>query len=80
MAIGEELYFYRYPFVFPNSFICYQNKYDLEINLQLIEMIESFSKVNLEKRFPVESFLNQFSVSNKEVKKIKNSLFIHFLY
>ena len=71
MAVGEELYFYQYPFLFPNYFISYQNKYDLEIKLQLIE---SFSTVGLEKRFPVRNFLNQFSVPNKELKKIKKQL------
>ena len=65
IAIGEELYFYPYPFLFPAAFLRCKNKYDLEMKLQLIEC---FSRVGLEKRFPLESFLNQFSVSNKEVK------------
>ena len=67
MAIGEELYFYQYPFFFPNSFLSYKNKYDLEIKLQLIE---SFSQVELEKKFLVKEFLNQFCVSNKDLTKI----------
>jgi hypothetical protein len=71
MAIGEEFYFYQYPFFFLNSFLIYKNKYDLEIKLQLIE---SFSQVELEKRFPVEKFLNQFSVFNKDLTKIKKQL------
>jgi len=76
MAIGEEFYFYQYPFFFPNSFLIYKNKYDLEIKLQLIE---SFSPVELEKRFPVKKFLNQFSVSNKDLTKIKKQLIDSFL-
>ena len=75
MAIGEEFYFYQYPFFFPNSFLIYKNKYDLEIKLQLIE---SFSQVELEKRFPVKKFLNQFSVSNKDLTKIKKQLIDSF--
>ena len=71
MAIGEELYFYWYPFLFPNYFLLCQNKYDLEIKLQLIE---SHTTVELEKRFPVKNLLNQFSVSNKDLTKIKNQL------
>ena len=71
MAIGEEFYFYQYPFFFPNSFLIYKNKYDLEIKLQLIE---SFSQVELEKKFPVKKFLNQFYVSNKDLTKIKKQL------
>lgn len=76
MAIGKEFYFYQYPFFFPNYFITYKNKYDLEIKLQLIE---SFSQVELEKIFPVEKFLNQFSVSNKDLTKIKKQLIDSFL-
>ena len=71
MAIGEEFYFYQYPFFFPNSFLSYKNKYDLEIKLQLIE---SFSQVELEKKLLVKEFLNQFCVSNKDLTKIKKQL------
>ena len=75
MAVGEELYFYRYPFFFPNSFLICKNKYDLEIKLQLIE---SLSQVELEKRFPVKEFLNKFCVPNKDLTKIKNQLIDSF--
>lgn len=71
MAIGEELYFHPYPFSFPADFLVWQDKYDLEMKLQVIE---SLSTVILEKKFPSKSFLNQFSVSNKERKKIKKQL------
>ena len=53
MAIGEEFYFYHYPFFFPDSFLIYKNKYDLEIKLQLIE---SFSQGKLEKGSPRKIF------------------------
>ena len=75
IAVGEELYFYEYPFFFPNYFLIYKNRYDLEIKLQLIE---SFSQVELEKRFPVKKFLNQFCVSNKDTTKIKKQLIDSF--
>jgi len=68
MAIGKEIYEYNYPFFFPNSFLICKNKYDLEIKLQLIE---SFSTVELEKKILVKRFLNQFSVPNKDLTKIK---------
>jgi DNA relaxase NicK len=71
MTIGEEFYFYQYPFFFPNSFLIYKNKYDLEIKL---ELIESFSQVELEKKLMVKEFLNQFCVSNKDLTKIKKQL------
>ena len=62
---------YQYPFFFPNSFLIYKNKYDLEIKLQLIE---SFSQVELEKKLLVKELLNQFCVSNKDLTKIKKQL------
>ena len=71
MAIGEELYFYPYPFSFPVDFLVWKNKYDLLMKLQLIE---SLSTVSLEKKFPLKNFLNQFSVSNKDLTKIKKQL------
>ena len=71
MSIGEEFYFYQYPFFFPNYFLIYKNKYDLEIKLQLIE---SFSQVELEKKLLVKGVLNQFCVSNKDLTKIKKQL------
>lgn len=71
MAIGEDFYYYQYPFLFPNSFIVYKNKYDLQIKFQLIE---AFSQIELKKKFPVEEFLNQFSISNKDLTKVKNQL------
>jgi hypothetical protein len=75
LAVGEEFYFYRYPFLFPNSFLICKNKYDLEIKLQLIE---SFSTVELEKKLLVKRFLNQFSVPNKDLTKIKKQLIDSF--
>lgn len=65
MAIGEELYFYQYSFFFPNSFLTYQSKYDLEVKLKLVETI---STVGLEKKFDIQEFLNQFSVSNQKIQ------------
>nr|YP_009686253.1 hypothetical protein [Halamphora calidilacuna]QDR25067.1 hypothetical protein [Halamphora calidilacuna] len=71
MTIGEELYFYQYPVLFPDYLLTYQDKYDLKIKLQLIE---SFSTVELEKRFTLKNFLNKFSVQNKDLTKIKKEL------
>ena len=39
-----------------------------------LQLIESFSTVSLEKKFPLKKFLNQFSVSNKDLTKIKKQL------
>ena len=75
MAVGEEFYFYRYPFFSPSYFLTYQNKYDLEIKMQLIE---SFSTIELEKRFPMKISLSQFSIPNKDLTKIKKQLIDSF--
>jgi hypothetical protein len=75
LAVGEEFDFYPYPFLFPNSFLICKNKYDLEIKLQLIE---SFSTVELEKKLLVKRFLNQFYGPNKDLAKIKKQLIDSF--
>ena len=77
MAIREYFYYYQYPFLFPNYFIVYKNKYDLQIKFQLIK---NFNQIELKKKkFPVEEFLNQFSISNKDLTKVKNQLIDSFL-
>ena len=70
LAIAKELYFYQYPFQFPNFFVKYQNKYYFEVKLEIIRV---FSTDNIEKIFHTETFLKQFRVPNKcrsDIKKI----------
>ena len=43
----------------------------MEIKLQLIE---SFSTVDLEKKFPVTNFLSHFSITMKDYELIENEL------
>ena len=68
LAIAKELYFYQYPFQFPNFFVKYRNKYDFEVKLEIIRV---FSTDNTEKIFQTETFLKQFRVPNKCRSKIK---------
>lgn len=68
ILISKELYTYKYPFFFPSSFISYQSKYDLQIKLQFIE---SISNIGIQKKFHIQTFMNQFSVSNKKRTQIK---------
>ena len=68
IVIAEELYTYKYPFFFPTSFLHYQSKYDLEIKLQFVD---SISKIGIQKQFYLQSFMNQFSVSNQRQTEIK---------
>lgn len=69
LAIAKELYFYQYPFQFPNFFVKYRNKYDFEVKLEIIRV---FSIDNTEKIFQTETFLKQFRVPNKCRFDIKN--------
>ena len=48
-------------------------------SLEISFLIKSASTVDLKKRFPLKGFLNQFSVPNKERKKIKKQLIDVFL-
>lgn len=57
LAIARELYFYQYPFRFPNFFGKYRNKYDFEVKLEIIKV---FSTENTEKMFETKTFLKQF--------------------
>lgn len=68
IVIGKELYRYNYPFFFPTSFIRYQSKYDLQIKLQFID---SISNIGIQKQFQLQTFMNQFSVSNQKQTQIK---------
>lgn len=68
MLITKELYTYKYPFFFPSSFISYQSKYDLQIKLQFVE---SISNIGIQKQFQLQTFIDQFSVSNKKHTQIK---------
>ena len=61
LAIGKELYFYQYPFQFPNFFVKYRNKYYFEVKLEIIRV---FSTDNTEKIFQTETFLKQFTIEN----------------
>ena len=60
----------QFPFFFPNYFITYKNKYDLEIKLQLIE---SFSQGKLEKGSPRKIFASIFCSQQRSNKKKNKS-------
>lgn len=68
VAIGEQLYFYRYPFQFNNSFKTSKNKYQLLVKIQIVHVI---SVTSLKKQFHVEEFLNQFNISNTKQTQLK---------
>ena len=69
IAIGEQLYWYSYPFRWTSSLCNFQNKYDLLVKLEIIQVLSTDS---LKKKISVEDFLNQFSIPNKKRAEIKN--------
>ena len=76
LAIAEEFYFYKYPFYFPEGFLNYQNKYQLQAQ---INFLLAFSVVEIEKVFDVEEFLNQFDISNSNLRKVRRCLMQTFV-
>lgn len=68
IAIGEQLYWYSYPFRWTSSLCNFQNKYDLLVKLEIIQVLSTDS---LKKKISVEDFLNQFSIPNKKRAEIK---------
>nr|UDP55488.1 hypothetical protein orf152b [Schizostauron trachyderma] len=75
-AIAEELYFYKYPFYFPQAFLNSQDKYQRQVQ---INFFLSFSVTEIEKVFDVEEFLEQFDISNSNLRKVKLSLIKSFV-
>ena len=71
MSMAKQLYHYQYPYVLPRSFFRSKNKYDLQVK---IEVLKTFCSKDIKKKFNVDSFLQQFSISNRKIKKIKNLL------
>jgi hypothetical protein len=76
LVIAEELYLYKYPFYFPEGFLNYQNKYQLQAQ---INFLFAFSVVKIEKVLDVEKFLNQFDISNSNLRKVRRYLMQTFV-
>ena len=65
-----QLYSYPYPFLFPKSYLSYQDKYDMQIKLQIMQ---SFANTSLKKKFNVSEFLDRFqNIPNQTKAHIKN--------
>jgi hypothetical protein len=76
LAIAEEFYFYKYPFYFPEGFLNYQNKYQFQAQ---INFLLAFSVVEIEKVFDIEEFLDQFDISNSNLRKVRRYLMETFV-
>ena len=66
----EELFYYEYPFSFPNIFQAKLTKDQLEIRFKFIRV---FSSVNIEKVFFIQEFLSYYPsvISNQRKNNIK---------
>ena len=62
---NSELYTYQYPFSFPKSYLSYQDKYDMQVKLQIIK---SFANTTLQKEFRVLEFLQKFRSTPNTIK------------
>lgn len=69
---NPQLYSYQYPFLFPKSYLSYQDKYDMQIKLQIMQ---SFANTSLKKKFNVLEFMDRFqNTPNKP--RLQKTLYI----
>ena len=70
---NHQLYSYQYPFLFPKSYLSYQDKYDMQIKLQIMQ---SFANTSLKKKFNVLEFMNRFQNTPNQTKAYIKNLII----
>lgn len=68
MSILKQIYDYQYPFLLPRSFLCYKNRYDLYIKIEILRVLAVKDR---KKILHLDNFLNKFSVSNRKKKEMK---------
>lgn len=75
LVIAEKVYFYRYPFYFPQNFLTYDDVYDLRAK---IFFLLSFSTTELSKEFLIEEMFDQVSISRQKMGRLRKSIVIIF--
>lgn len=75
LAIAEKVYFYRYPFYFPQEFLTYDDVYDLRAK---IFFLLSFSTTELKKKFPIQEVFDQVGISRQKLTKLRKSILVIF--
>ena len=68
LDIVKSIYSYTYPFGFPASFRIYQNKYDLQVKIQILK---TFASVEVEKRICIRDIYGSNVLSNVNKTRIK---------
>jgi hypothetical protein len=68
--IVDELFYYNYPFAFPDLFDPNISKTKFAVQFEVIRV---FSNVGLEKRFQIQQFLNTYpsALSNQQIRQMK---------
>ena len=75
LAIAEKVYFYRYPFYFPQDFLTYDDVYDLRAK---IFFLLSFSTTELSKEFQIQEVFDQVGISRQKMTRLRKSIVIIF--
>ena len=70
-SICRELHIYRYPFYLPESFLNYQDNFELKVKFAFLQ---SFCGVSIRKEFPTEEFLGRVSVSTSKSARLKKCI------
>jgi hypothetical protein len=71
LSVCQELYLYRYPFHLPETFLNYQDNFELKVKFILLQ---SFCQISIDKEFPTQEFLGQVSISPSKSAKLKNCI------
>ena len=75
LAIAEKVYFYKYPFYFPQEFLTYDDVYDLRAK---IFFLLSFSTTKLNKEFQIQKVFDKVGISRQKMTRLKKSIVIIF--
>ena len=70
-SICRELHIYRYPFHLPESFLNYQDNFELKVKFAFLQ---SFCGVSIRKEFPTQDFLGRVSVSTSKSARLKKCI------
>ena len=69
LTVCEELYFYKYPFHLPETFLNYTNNFELKVKFILLQ---SFCNISIRKELRTQEFLEQVSISTSKSARLKN--------
>lgn len=71
LSVCQELCCYRYPFHLPETFLNYQDNFELKVKFILLQ---SFCSISIYKEFPTQEFLGRVSISTSKNAKLKKHI------